>query len=401
MRSSYWGQGAHNALLLVGDFLQHSEKAGVIEAKATFAAPHLKAPEPTLQEKMGDWWASVFNTAPSTGSETAAVAGPDVQVQQPQLEPAPESITIPPPAPLPYPAPAPAPAVTPEAPVIASEPQRVPAFPRPLESARPADTIPGTHVYEAPETASREPDFAGPAGDRRDRTRSARSSGADVYTPVPLTTEMGATAGGRGDAAGSRTASGNARSGTRRGQADGAARSDGVDTYGMDDAGRGDTVRADRSNRPRGRDSYGNGQGDTYRSDSGPGANRSGSSGSSRGDSYGRSDTYGSRNDTYGSRGDTYGSRGDTYDTGRADAARSSSSSSSSSSSTRRADGTATGRAEGTRPRSADVGTFSDADTGVSSVPAAPRHRDAAPAAGTLGGSPVIEIAPASGGDDE
>ena len=31
MRSSYWGQGAHNALLLVGDFLQHSEKAGVID----------------------------------------------------------------------------------------------------------------------------------------------------------------------------------------------------------------------------------------------------------------------------------------------------------------------------------------------------------------------------------
>jgi membrane peptidoglycan carboxypeptidase len=385
MRSSYWGQGAHNALLLVGDFLQHSEKAGVIDAKATFAAPHLKAPEPTLQEKMGDWWASVFNTAPSSGSETAAVAGPDVQVEQPQLEPAPESITVPPPAPLPYPAPAPTPAITPDAPVIASEPQRVPAFPRPLESARPADTIPGTHVYEAPQTASRNVDAQAQAdtnadantdvasGDRRSRTRPARSSGTAVYTPVPLTSEMGAPAGSRSERAASP-----ADSDRGRAQRSGSSRRDGAAR------GRGDMYRDDSDYGSDGTSSYGGRRG------AGSAGSRSDSDGSGRADSDGssRSDTYGSsRSDGYDSgRADSSGGRrGDTYDFERADAPRS-----------------RARLADGSRPRGgADRDTFSDDDTASSAVTPRPRHRDAASATGAYGGSPIPEIAPAYEDGDE
>jgi penicillin-binding protein 1A len=36
MRSSYWGQGGHNAILVVGDFFRDALKAGLIDAKAEF-----------------------------------------------------------------------------------------------------------------------------------------------------------------------------------------------------------------------------------------------------------------------------------------------------------------------------------------------------------------------------
>jgi len=38
MRSNYWGQGGHNAILLVGDFFRDSLKSGLIDPKARFAA---------------------------------------------------------------------------------------------------------------------------------------------------------------------------------------------------------------------------------------------------------------------------------------------------------------------------------------------------------------------------
>jgi len=39
MRGSYWGQGGHNALLLVGDFLQSAFKQKLVDSEATFSAP--------------------------------------------------------------------------------------------------------------------------------------------------------------------------------------------------------------------------------------------------------------------------------------------------------------------------------------------------------------------------
>ncbi|MGI4849425.1 MAG: penicillin-binding protein 1A [Janthinobacterium lividum] len=38
MRSSYWGQGAHNALFVVGDFFQHALKTRALDGNARFAA---------------------------------------------------------------------------------------------------------------------------------------------------------------------------------------------------------------------------------------------------------------------------------------------------------------------------------------------------------------------------
>jgi penicillin-binding protein 1A len=39
MRSSYWGQGGHNALLVVGDFFREALKSGMLDAKASFPRP--------------------------------------------------------------------------------------------------------------------------------------------------------------------------------------------------------------------------------------------------------------------------------------------------------------------------------------------------------------------------
>jgi penicillin-binding protein 1A len=43
MRSNYWGQGGHNAILLVGDFYRDALKGKLIDAKASFGAPQRPA----------------------------------------------------------------------------------------------------------------------------------------------------------------------------------------------------------------------------------------------------------------------------------------------------------------------------------------------------------------------
>jgi penicillin-binding protein 1A len=48
-----WGQGAHNALLIVGDFFQNTEKAKLVDSKAKFNAPHdTSEPDPNVLAQM-------------------------------------------------------------------------------------------------------------------------------------------------------------------------------------------------------------------------------------------------------------------------------------------------------------------------------------------------------------
>jgi len=187
MRSEYWGQGAHNALFVVGDFLQQSVKAGKLDPKAAFAAPRVKD-EPSLLDRAGDWWNSVFSTpSPATDPTVAAVPEvklPEVSLEPPSLEPPPKSLAMPAPLPLPP--------VTPDAPVV-SEPQRVPSFPRPLESAgRPVETVPGTQVYRVPEATVRMPDPSLPADVVRAPAQPARVAPPPAATTSPSTSSMGA-----------------------------------------------------------------------------------------------------------------------------------------------------------------------------------------------------------------
>jgi penicillin-binding protein 1A len=193
MRSSYWGQGAHNALLLVGDTVQRAQKAGVIAANANFAAPRLRDQEKPLMDRMGDWWNSVFNT-PAGGNEPTVAAVPATQLpvvnmNPPMLEPPPRSGSTVEAAPLIQTTPVPA-----DAPVIAD--QRVPSFPRPLESTRPVDSIAGTRVYRTPDAMARMPDAAMPADVVRAPAQSARAAAYPGTTDrAASTSSMGAGAG--------------------------------------------------------------------------------------------------------------------------------------------------------------------------------------------------------------
>jgi penicillin-binding protein 1A len=198
MRSSYWGQGAHNALLVVGDFLQQSQKANIIDAKAVFAAPRMSAQEKPLMDRMGDWWNSVFNSAPGS-TDTAVVASPEIRLDPPVLDPSPRSLNMPTVITVP------GPAVTADAPVIVdASPQRVPSFPRPLEAARPAETISGTQVYR-PDSSTRDGSSGGTGSQV---VRVIPSTPAVVAPSASGTSSMGAGGGFSSGSAGVRVDSG-------------------------------------------------------------------------------------------------------------------------------------------------------------------------------------------------
>jgi penicillin-binding protein 1A len=95
MRNDSWGQGAHNALYLVGDFLQQAEKSDLVDAKATFAAPHLKprpqpapAPAPVTDPaelaQQTPWLGGGFGTAvPQEAQSMAVVTDPRTGMVEP------------------------------------------------------------------------------------------------------------------------------------------------------------------------------------------------------------------------------------------------------------------------------------------------------------------------------
>jgi len=85
MRSDYWGQGGHNAVLLVGDFFRDALKLKLIDVKAKFPQP--KRPPPLMVEAPSDNWTDQsgnMNMLPpgygviSRGDgDTSVVIGPD------------------------------------------------------------------------------------------------------------------------------------------------------------------------------------------------------------------------------------------------------------------------------------------------------------------------------------
>jgi penicillin-binding protein 1A len=61
MRSNYWGEGAHNALPVVGDFFQHALAARLIDSRAEFpfARPQDSIWEP-LFDAAKEWFGGIF-----------------------------------------------------------------------------------------------------------------------------------------------------------------------------------------------------------------------------------------------------------------------------------------------------------------------------------------------------
>jgi len=129
-----WGQGARNALLIVGDFFQQTTKAKLVDTKAKFDAPHdTSQPDPDAIARMQEWWNGLIRVEEqgSTGAfeplrGEAVQFGPAAAAEQkpPQQQyqarpslivPMPDRsrelgagpVYMPPPAPLPPPPPPP------------------------------------------------------------------------------------------------------------------------------------------------------------------------------------------------------------------------------------------------------------------------------------------------------
>ncbi|MFC7515200.1 penicillin-binding protein 1A [Herbaspirillum sp. GCM10030257] len=97
MRSDYWGQGGHNALLLVGDFFRDTIKSKMIDVKAKFPQP--KRPPPVLVNAPSEAWVDKVTEnmempAPGYGviqreSTTVVIAPPEAPPMERGNDPAP------------------------------------------------------------------------------------------------------------------------------------------------------------------------------------------------------------------------------------------------------------------------------------------------------------------------
>jgi penicillin-binding protein 1A len=103
MRNDSWGQGARNALPIVGDFFQQTEKAGIVDAKARFAAPHVQprpvqpAPaDPSLLAQMNGVGGGFGNSVPQEAGAPTVVTDPRTGITEPV--PARPVLTLPSPA---------------------------------------------------------------------------------------------------------------------------------------------------------------------------------------------------------------------------------------------------------------------------------------------------------------
>jgi len=80
MRSDYWGQGGHNAILLVGDFFKDTLKAKLINVKAKFPQPKRPPPlivkAPDVDEHL-DTMPPGYGVITRRDSDTTVVVGPD------------------------------------------------------------------------------------------------------------------------------------------------------------------------------------------------------------------------------------------------------------------------------------------------------------------------------------
>jgi penicillin-binding protein 1A len=103
--SDYWGQGAHSALPIVGDFFQQSLRGKVIDAQARFDVPqNASAPPPEPAGPVSDWFNSLFpqgTAVPPTQPMTTPDGGQLPGYQPPAPPPVPQPVPQPAPQPVP------------------------------------------------------------------------------------------------------------------------------------------------------------------------------------------------------------------------------------------------------------------------------------------------------------
>lgn len=98
LRSDYWGQGAHSALPMVGDFFQQALRSRQIDAKARFAEPEDSSLFTRVLAWGRDWLTRLLAPAPEAPPPHSSRRAPAPASPPPQPEPLPAE---PPPAPPP------------------------------------------------------------------------------------------------------------------------------------------------------------------------------------------------------------------------------------------------------------------------------------------------------------
>ena len=142
LRSDYWGQGAHSALPIVGDFYQHALRARIVDPRARFAEVDQKTWYSGLTDTVRGWYQKLFA---SNRKDDGVLPRPTPR--RPAL-PATDADAMPPPAPASTPAPTAS--ATPADNGMALDPGEV------VEAAPP-----GGHEVEAPAEAPEVPAASG------------------------------------------------------------------------------------------------------------------------------------------------------------------------------------------------------------------------------------------------
>jgi penicillin-binding protein 1A len=70
MRSNYWGQGGHNALLLVGDFFRQASSRRMIDTSAQFPRARDAWPGASIWGPALDWLRGLISDEPARGNAT-------------------------------------------------------------------------------------------------------------------------------------------------------------------------------------------------------------------------------------------------------------------------------------------------------------------------------------------
>jgi penicillin-binding protein 1A len=90
LSSDYWGQGAHSALPIVGDFFGNALRMRIIDPRTRFEAPDESSPLKRLFGRVRDWFLNLFSPEPKPVPKTPRAAEPT-----PPAESAPEPRTEP------------------------------------------------------------------------------------------------------------------------------------------------------------------------------------------------------------------------------------------------------------------------------------------------------------------
>ncbi|SAK80560.1 peptidoglycan glycosyltransferase [Caballeronia hypogeia] len=92
LRSDYWGQGAHSALPIVGDFMQRSLRSHLIDARARFDTQETPSLWQTTLASVRTWFGETFSKAPKPGAPKTAqtAAQHPARVKRAPAEPAAE-----------------------------------------------------------------------------------------------------------------------------------------------------------------------------------------------------------------------------------------------------------------------------------------------------------------------